>query len=116
MMLRMGGGCVSITRTCTDDVCVRKAYCSFKFFDSTKKVSCISRAGCSGGKFSAEKLCQSSSISGPSVMLNPMRSNICTMRFRIIEIGCSDPKEICSPGNVKSTSLTTDDLLSNESL
>ena len=41
-----------------------------------KKVSCISRAGCPSGKFSAVKLNQSVSISGPSAMEKPMSEKI----------------------------------------
>ena len=36
-------------------------------------VSCMSRAGCSAGMFSASKQCHSSSASGPSTTANPMR-------------------------------------------
>ena len=59
-MARMGGCVFYITRICTLEVCVR-SNTSGSF--SMKKVSCISRAGCSGGKFNAENTCQSSSIS-----------------------------------------------------
>jgi len=55
-------------------------------------VSCISLAGCSSGKFKAEKLCQSSSISGPSLTVNPIRLKISTISFRMREIGCLLPK------------------------
>ena len=62
-MTRMGGFWRSIVRTWIDEVCVRSRM-SGSF--SMKNVSCMSRAGCSGGKFRAENTCQSSSISGPS--------------------------------------------------
>ena len=60
---RMGGLLRSIVRTWIELVCVRSRMSGL--FDM-KNVSCMSRAGCSGGKLSAEKTCQSSSISGPS--------------------------------------------------
>ena len=49
---RMGSGCVSMVRTCTDEVWVRRSS-GFKCPVLTKKVSCISRAGWLGGKFRA---------------------------------------------------------------
>ncbi len=66
-------------------VCVRSAS-SFSPFE-IKKVSCMSRAGCSGGKLSALKLCQSSSISGPSDTTKPTRLNISIISRRISESG-----------------------------
>ena len=62
-MTRIGGRWCSIVRAWIDEVWVRSRMSGFF---SMKKVSCMSRAGCSGGKLSAEKTCQSSSISGPS--------------------------------------------------
>ena len=56
---------VSIVRTCTEEVWVRRRS-GFRWPLDTKKVSCISRAGWFGGKLSASNTCQSSSISGPS--------------------------------------------------
>jgi hypothetical protein len=41
-----------------------------------KKVSCMSRAGWYSGRFRAVKLCQSSSISGPSDTLKPIVEKI----------------------------------------
>ena len=43
---------------------------------SRKKVSCICRAGCLGGKFSAVKLWKSSSMSGPSATAKPMSAKM----------------------------------------
>ena len=40
--IRIGGFCFSITRTCTEDVCVRNTTSGFTLM---KNVSCISRAG-----------------------------------------------------------------------
>ena len=45
-------------------------------------VSCMSRAGCSAGMFSASKQCHSSSTSGPSTMAKPMRVKISSIRSR----------------------------------
>ena len=56
-----------------------------------KKVSCMSRAGCSCGKFKAVKLCQSSPISGPSDKLKPMRPKISTISFFTNDKGCLLP-------------------------
>ena len=72
-MIRIGGSCFSITRVCTEEVCVRSNTSGLCWI---KNVSCISRAGWSSAKFKEEKTCQSSSISGPSAMLNPNRPNI----------------------------------------
>ncbi len=44
-----------------------------------KKVSCISRAGWPTGKFSAVKLCSSSSTSGPSATEKPRSAKIATI-------------------------------------
>ena len=52
-----------------------------------KKVSWVSRAGCSGGKFRAEKTCQSSSTSGPSEMVKPRRVKMEMISLRTTEIG-----------------------------
>lgn len=47
-----------------------------------KNVSCMSRAGWSGAKFSEENTCQSSSISGPSAMVKPSRRKMSTISSR----------------------------------
>ena len=60
------------------DVCVRS---KISGCCSMKKVSCMSRAGCSGGKFRDSNTCQSSSISGPSATVKPMRENISMISF-----------------------------------
>ena len=65
-----GSGRVSIARTCTGDVWVRSTTpdCCAPSGPATKIVSCISRAGWSGGKLSASKLYHSASTSGPSAI------------------------------------------------
>ena len=50
--------------------------------DARYSVSCMSRAGCSAGMFSASKQCHSSSISGPSTIAKPMRVKISSIRSR----------------------------------
>ena len=52
----IGGFCASIVRICTGEVCVRNTSFSFDGPGLRKNVSCISRAGWSGGKLSAVKL------------------------------------------------------------
>ena len=96
-IVRIGGVEPSITLTCTEEVCVLRAILSLM-----KKVSCISRAGCSSGKFNAEKLCQSSSISGPSETLNPIFENISMISFLTIEIGWREPTAKFSAGRERS--------------
>ena len=64
-----GSGRVSMARICTGEVCVRSTTPGRGRAPSgpaTNIVSCISRAGWSGGKFSASKLYHSASTSGPS--------------------------------------------------
>ena len=56
MMTRIGGFCVSMVRTCTGEVCVRSNSREPSGFGLKKNVSCMSRAGCSSGKFSLVKL------------------------------------------------------------
>ena len=67
-----------------------------------KKVSCMSRAGWYSGRFNAVKLCQSSSISGPSDTLKPMVEKISIIWFFTIEIGCREPIITGSADRVKS--------------
>ena len=55
--------------------------------DARYSVSCMSRAGCSAGMFSASKQCHSSSTSGPSTTANPMRVKISSRRSRTIVSG-----------------------------
>ena len=64
-----------------------------------KNVSCISLAGWFSGKFNAVKLYQSSSISGPSSMLNPISLKILMILFLTILSGCSDPTVSSSAGS-----------------
>ena len=87
-MIRIGGCETSITRLCTDEVCVRS---STSGWDSMKNVSCMSRAGWSSAKLSAENTCQSSSISGPSAMLNPRRAKMSMISLRTMESGWRVP-------------------------
>ena len=54
--MRIGGFCASMVRICTGEVCVRSSFASAPSAACRKKVSCISRAGCPSGKFSAVKL------------------------------------------------------------
>ena len=55
-MTRIGGSLVSMVRICTGEVWVRSTLRSPLWSGWRKKVSCISRAGWPGGKFSAVKL------------------------------------------------------------
>ena len=91
----------SIARTCTDEVWVRS---EISGFFSIKKVSCISLAGCSAGKFRAVKLCQSSSISGPSETVKPIFEKTSIILFLIIDKGCREPSWIKSAGRLRSFS------------
>ena len=54
-------------------------------------VSCMSRAGCSAGMFSASKQCHSSSTSGPSTIANPIRVKISSIRSRTMVNGWRRP-------------------------
>ena len=56
-----------------------------------KKVSCVSRAGWPSGKFSAVKLCQSSSMSGPSATVKPISPNTAAISSNTCMTGCSAP-------------------------
>lgn len=80
----IGGFWFFITLTCTDDVCVLNRISGFFVI---KKVSCISLAGCSGGKFNAENTCQSSSTSGPSSTTKPNLLNIDDISLLTNDIG-----------------------------
>ena len=62
--------------------------------DWMKKVSCISRAGWFSSKLRAVKLCQSSSISGPSEILNPIWEKMSIILDVTMEIGWRDPEWI----------------------
>ena len=58
---------------------------------STKKVSCISRAGWSGLKFSASKLNHSDSTSGPSAISQPMPTKMSATRSCRVDSGWRAP-------------------------
>ena len=62
----------------------------------------MSRAGWYSGRFKAVKLCQSSSISGPSDTLNPMVEKMSIIWFLTKDIGWREPIVMGSPGRVKS--------------
>ena len=76
-------------------------------------MSCISLAGWCSGRFNAVKLCQSSSISGPSEISKPIFKKISIILFFTIDIGCFDPNFMKSAGFVKSWKLSFDDLDKN---
>ena len=61
----------------------------------------MSRAGWSGGKFSAVKLWKSSSISGPSETVKPIRAKMSIISFLTTESGCRVPSG-ASTGKVRS--------------
>ena len=86
-MIRTGGGPAIIVRICTGEVCERRMRPP-----STKKVSCMSRAGWSGGVLSASKLCHSVSIQGPVRTSKPMPWKICSISRRTSVSGCSVPR------------------------
>ena len=58
----------------------------------------MSRAGWFSSKFNAVKLCQSSSISGPSATVKDRRSKISTILFLIKVTGCLLPEGMGIPG------------------
>ncbi len=75
-MIFTGGGPASMVRTCTGEVCERStrlplpagalpAGAPLEAGASTKKVSCMSRAGWSAGVLRASKLFHSVSTQGP---------------------------------------------------
>ena len=98
---RIGGCCFSMVRTCSVEVWVRRAMSGFW---STKKVSCMSRAGCSSGKLSAVKMCQSSSMSGPVTVVKPMRSKMLQTSSIIREMGWREPSSAVAAVRVTSMS------------
>ncbi len=51
----------------------------------------MSRAGWCSGRFKAVKLCQSSSISGPSEIVKPIWLKMSMILFLTIESGCLFP-------------------------
>ena len=100
-MVLIGGLLFSIYLTWTEEVCVLKRTSGFVWI---KNVSCISLAGCSGGRFKALKLCQSSSISGPSDTENPTLLKTSIISFLTIDIGCREPILSSRTGLVRSRS------------
>src|SRR5688572_24684607 len=62
----------------------------------------MARAGWCGGKLSASKLCQSSSISGPSLSSKPRRPKMSAMRSIVRLTGCRPPRSASRPGRVTS--------------
>src|SRR6478735_7842902 len=92
----MGTSRSNMDRTCTGDVCVRMSRCASG--GSTKKVSCISRAGWSGLKLRASKLNHSDSTSGPSAISQPMPTKMSATRSCSVESGC--PAAARSGGDV----------------
>ena len=91
---------------CTDEVWVRRATSCLPSSFSTKKVSCMSRAGWSWGKLSAEKRCQSSSISTDSATVKPMREKMSIISFITTESTWRLPISEKSVGIVKSLVLS----------
>ncbi len=92
------GGCVcSISRVCTEEVCVRRS--TSKGSREMKKVSCMSRAGWSGGKLRLSNTCQSSSISGPSAIVKPMPAKMRRISLRTTDRGWRVPS--CSGDAVR---------------
>ena len=103
--MRIGGSCPAaihgagggvlvrcMVRTCTGEVWVRRSLRSpVTGSGLKKKVSCISRAGCLGGKFSAVKLWKSSSMSGPSATEKPMSAKMETISSMVCMVGCTAP-------------------------
>jgi hypothetical protein len=66
-------------------------------------VSCIERAGWFSGLFSAVKLVQSFSISGPSATAKPIEPKISSMRRQVRLTGCRPPRPRPRPGSVTSS-------------
>src|SRR3989475_5173890 len=95
-------------RVCIDEVCVRSsvrmspAPPSPRIGEARYSVSCMSRAGCSAGMFSASKQCHSSSASGPSTTVNPMRVKMSSSWSRAMVNGCRWPSGGTRPGSVTS--------------
>ena len=99
----IGGLFFCIYLACTDDVWVLKRRSGLVWI---KKVSCISLAGWFFGTFNAVKLCQSSSISGPSEIENPIDEKISTISCSTIDKGCLEPILLVATGFVRSSRLT----------
>ena len=95
-IMRIGGCDVSITLACTELVWLLKSmfFVTSAFPFSTKKVSCISLAGWSAAKFIFVNTCKSSSTSGPSASVKPIRENMSIISFLTIVNGCLEPSFI----------------------
>ena len=63
----------------------------------------MARAGCVSGILSAVKLCQSSSISGPSATANPISAKISANSSMTWLTGCTVPRGASGAGSVIST-------------
>ena len=87
-----------MVRICTGEVCERRIRPP-----STKKVSCMSRAGWSGGVLSASKLFHSVSIHGPVRTSKPRPRKIVSISRRTRVSGCSVPSGAPRAGSVTST-------------
>ncbi len=95
--MNTGGGWDCIVRICAALVSVRSrsSGCPGTL---TYSESFIVRAGWSGGMLSAWKLCQSSSISGPSATRNPRSVNTSTSSRSMMLSGWSEPEPQPPPG------------------
>ena len=101
-MMRMGGDWLIMVRTWTGEVWVRSTFRSPSASGWKKKVSCISRAGCLGGKFRAVKLWKSSSMSGPSATAKPISAKMAIISSRVRSVGWSEPLRRGGAGRVRS--------------
>ena len=101
----MGGTFFSIYRIWTEDVWVLSNKSGLV---EMKNVSCISLAGWNLGMFNAEKLFQSSSISGPSERLKPTFWKIRIILFFTLDIGWWAPILSLQGGNVISIFFVSD--------
>jgi hypothetical protein len=81
----------SIRWICTGEVCVRSSTVSGSPM-SRYIVSYMPRAGCAGGMFSASKLYQSVSASGPSATVNPMPTKTSSSSARACVAGWRCPR------------------------
>ena len=102
-MIRIGGAWEIMVRTWTGLVWVRSSLRSPSASGPKKKVSCISRAGCFGGKFRAVKLWKSSSMSGPSATAKPRPAKMAIISSITCMVGCTDPRRWCGAGRVRSS-------------
>ena len=80
-----------MVRTWTGLVWVRSSLRSPSGPGCRKKVSCISRAGCFGGKLRAVKLWKSSSMSGPSATAKPISAKMAIISSMTCMVGWTQP-------------------------